>query len=117
MENEELKQALTEIWDSLTDEQKERAQACTSYEELVALASEEKIELPADFLDEVAGGRIFSDSETVGYQVIRDSDGEVLARDIPTLAEARQKAAELGQDGELTSWWGLDGLRKSAKRC
>ncbi len=58
MENKKLKEMLGELWDSLTDEQKEKAKACKTVEELAELASKEKIELPDDMLEAVSGGAI-----------------------------------------------------------
>ena len=48
--------ALKGIWDSLTDEQKEKAKNCKTMDELTALAAKEGIELPDEVLDAVAGG-------------------------------------------------------------
>ena len=47
---------LAGIWDSLTDEQKEKAAACKTMEELAALAGKEGIELPDEALDAISGG-------------------------------------------------------------
>ncbi len=52
----ELDPALTEIWDSLTDEQKEKAKTCKTTDELMLLAGKEGIELPDEVLDQVSGG-------------------------------------------------------------
>ena len=52
----ELNRALKGMWDSLTDEQKEKANACESMDELTALAGREGIELPDEALDAVSGG-------------------------------------------------------------
>ena len=49
-------QALKEIYDSLTDEQKAKAKKCKTTEELLKLAGEEGIELPDEALDAAAGG-------------------------------------------------------------
>ena len=54
--DEKLNAALKGIYDSLTDEQKEKAKACRTMEELTALAAKEGIELPEEALDMVAGG-------------------------------------------------------------
>ena len=54
----ELNPALTEIWDSLTDEQKEKAKTCKTTDELMLLAGKEGIELPDEVLDQVSGGLI-----------------------------------------------------------
>ena len=56
MENEKLNEILAGLWDSLTDEQKEKAKACKNLDELMKLAGEEKIELPDEMLDAVSGG-------------------------------------------------------------
>ena len=56
MENEKLKTLLDELWDSLTDEQKEKAKACKTADEFIKLAGEEAIELPDEMLEAVAGG-------------------------------------------------------------
>ena len=58
MENEKLNEMLAGVWDSLTDEQKEKAKECKTPDELVKLAAEEGIELPDEALDEVAAGRL-----------------------------------------------------------
>ena len=52
----ELNKVLAEIWDSLTDEQKEKAKQCGSIDELTALAGEMGFELPDEMLEAVAGG-------------------------------------------------------------
>ncbi len=52
----ELEEALKGIWDSLTDEQKEKAKACRTMDELIELAGREGMELPDELLDAVAGG-------------------------------------------------------------
>ena len=52
----ELNKALEGLWDSLTDEQKEKAKACKSMDELTALAGQMGVELPDELLDSVAGG-------------------------------------------------------------
>ena len=51
-----LNAALKGIYDSLTDEQKAKAKACKTMEELTALAAKEGIELPDELLEGVAGG-------------------------------------------------------------
>lgn len=51
-----LAEVLKGIWDALTDEQKEKAKACKTMDELMMLAGKEGIELPNEALDKVAGG-------------------------------------------------------------
>ena len=45
-------------YENLSPEQRERARACESPEELAALAEEEGLELSDEMLDAVAGGSI-----------------------------------------------------------
>ena len=47
-----------ELLDTLTDEQKEKAAACKTPEELIALLSELGAALPDEAMDAVAGGWI-----------------------------------------------------------
>ncbi len=54
----ELNEALKGMWNSLTDEQKEKAKNCKSMDELTALAGRMGIELPDELLESVAGGLI-----------------------------------------------------------
>ena len=54
--DEKLNAALKGIYDSLTDEQKAKAKACKTMEELTALAAKEGVELPDEALNMVAGG-------------------------------------------------------------
>ncbi len=54
--DEKMDAALKGIWDSLTDEQKEKAKQCKTMDELTALAGKEGVELPDEVLDQVAGG-------------------------------------------------------------
>lgn len=54
--DEKLNAALKGIYDNLTDEQKAKAKACKTMDELTALAAKEGIELPDEALDQVAGG-------------------------------------------------------------
>lgn len=51
-----LQETLKGIWDSLTDEQREKAKACKTPDELMALAGREGMELPDEALDMVSGG-------------------------------------------------------------
>ena len=60
--DDKLNAALKGIWESLTDEQKEKAKTCKSWDELTALAGKEGIELPDEVLDAVAGGILYARS-------------------------------------------------------
>ena len=54
--SENLNNTLKGIYGSLTDEQKEKAKACKTADELMALAGDWGVELPDEVLDAVAGG-------------------------------------------------------------
>ena len=56
MEEKDLNDLLQGIFDSLTDEQKEKAKACETVEELMDLAGKEGFELPDEALEEISGG-------------------------------------------------------------
>ena len=47
------------IYEKLNDEQKEKAKACETMEELMELVGEWGIELPDDLADSVAGGQVW----------------------------------------------------------
>ena len=67
MDNEKLNELLVNVWDSLTDEQKAKAKACKTSDELLKLAGEEGIELPDEVLDAVAGGALVKITDKYGY--------------------------------------------------
>lgn len=56
MENKELNEALERVIASLTEEQKEKAKACETLDQLTALLGELGVELPDELLDDVGGG-------------------------------------------------------------
>ena len=53
-----VKEGLQKLWDSFTDEQKEKAKECESVDELLALAGKLGVELPDELLESVSGGCI-----------------------------------------------------------
>ena len=67
MDNEKLNELLVIVWDSLTDEQKAKANACKTPDELIKLAAEEGIELPDELLDAAAGGALVKITDKYGY--------------------------------------------------
>ena len=124
MENEKTVELLKGIWENLTDEQKEKAKACKTADELIKLAGEEGIELPDEALETVAGGYLFQEHGSKGIEIIRDSDGEYLSSvDTSNLApgdimgEAKRQAEQMGQSSEwLYGWDALNNLRASANK-
>ena len=94
MENEKLSKALSDIWDSLTDEQKEKAKECKTADELIALAGKEGIELPDEALESVAGGYV--GYRNGSWEVIKDETWETIEKGYATMEEAQARAAELG---------------------
>ena len=73
--DEKMNAAIKGIYDSLTDEQKAKAKACKTMDELTLLASKEGIELPDELLDAVAGGYIIYESGTHMWTALSD-DGQ-----------------------------------------
>ena len=65
MEDKKLEETLKGIYNSLTDEQKEKVKACKSSEEIMELVSKEGIELPEELMDKVAGGKLSSVFESI----------------------------------------------------
>ena len=63
--DDKLNETLKEIYDSLTEEQKEKAKACKTMDDFLKFAGEEGIELTDETLDSVAGGVVPIDPETV----------------------------------------------------
>ena len=111
MDEKKLNELFGGIWETLTEEQKEKAKACKTVDELVNLAGEEGIELPDEIMDAVAGGYIFKAREVEnGYEVINDTTGDVMASGL-TRAEARSKAEELGQTPAAIDWSTLKDIR------
>ncbi len=110
-----LSEALYSVWDSLTDEQKEKAKACKTVGNLTELAAKEGIELPDELLDAVAGGYIFWEAQSGNWEVIRDRDGEVLGRyhGYGSEGAAREDARSRGQQDTVISWADLKRLRSS----
>ena len=68
MDENKMKAALKGIYDNLTDEQKAKAKACKSEQELLDFAGEEGIELPDDLAESVSGGFNWADGVTYGIQ-------------------------------------------------
>ena len=64
--NKEINEALKKILDSLSDEQKEKAKACRTAEELLKLAQDAGIALPDELLEAAAGGIILP----LGYEEV-----------------------------------------------
>jgi len=82
MENENLEKVIKNIYDSLTDEQKEKAKACNTVDDFTKFAAQEGIELPDELLESVSGGAeiaqtIYSmekkEPKTTPYQVTKKS--------------------------------------------
>ena len=57
-----LNETLKGIYETLTDEQKEKAKKCKTTDELMAFVAKEGFELPDEVLDTVAGGEPLFDA-------------------------------------------------------
>ena len=104
MEKEELEALVNGILESLTPEQREKLKGCTSLEEVLGLASEEGVELPAELLEAVAGGRITYIGDK-NWGVVNDRNDlviEVLYGDGPDETDdIKALATELGRSTEF----------------
>ena len=76
MANEKLTELYKGVLDSLTDEQREKALACNTPDEFIALASKEGFELPDEVIETVSAGYIFKNGSGQ-YEVIDDTTGDV----------------------------------------
>ena len=56
MENEKLIETLGKVYESLTDEQKEKAKDCKDVNEVISALGEMGVALPDELLEAVAGG-------------------------------------------------------------
>ncbi|MBE7008752.1 MAG: hypothetical protein E7422_06410 [Ruminococcaceae bacterium] len=90
-----LEEALKGIWDSLTDEQKEKAKACKTLDELAALAGKEGVELPDELLDAVAGGYVVYDRGLEMWVAYSD-DG--MRRKISDYSGSKEEAERLARE-------------------
>ena len=75
--DDKMKEKLKTIFDSLNDEQLERAKECKSIDELLAVVGEEGMELPDEIVDAVAGGYIYKAYPDC-WKVINDYCGSVI---------------------------------------
>ena len=83
MKDKEMNKLLRGVFDSLTDGQKEKAQACKTPEELMALMGETGAELPDELLDEVAGGGF--------WQTLCDWVADLAVDESPSPASPQQR--------------------------
>ena len=102
MDEKKLQEALKGIWNSLNDEQKEKAKACKSMDELTTLAGKESIELPDELLDAVAGGFIYRDSSDGRWYVV-DSNGKGYGGAYFDKSDAEHAAMRYGQSTDQVS--------------
>ncbi len=94
----ELNEALKGLWDSLTDEQKEKAKACRSMDELAALAGQMGVELPDELLESVAGGVVVERGDgKSGYAVYKNERGHLIGRKRARGFDKKEEAVEFAQ--------------------
>ncbi len=118
-----LTEMLKGVWNSLTEEQKAKAEGCKTPEELMKFAGEECIELPDEILDAVSGGYLTCVFQKVGndterrwwWQVIDDKTGEVIETYSPdfTREEMDKFAEQHGQSTEMIPDSCVEQLRKT----
>ena len=120
-----LEEALRGVYGSLTDEQKAKAKACKSAEEVMQLVADEGIELPDEVLEAVSGGYLFrthrgktaTGDPNDTFDVINDKTGEVMEGGILGRGNAEARARALGQSADTVEWTYVDHLRTDAARC
>lgn len=100
------------MWESLTDDQKEKVKGCKNVEELLACISEEQIELPSEALESVAGGYIYlaNQRDPLSFEVLNDKTGDVMSKG-HSYDSAVEKAIELGQSAQSLTWDEVKELR------
>ena len=76
MENKNLRDQMSELLNGLTEEQKEKAKACKTPEELMVFWGKLGVALPDELLDAVAGGTLFEWLLLEQGIDIRDSTGQ-----------------------------------------
>ena len=54
--DEKMNEIMKAIFDDITDEQKEKAKACKTMDELMTLAGEWGVEIPDEMLEAISGG-------------------------------------------------------------
>ena len=109
MEDKKTAELLKGIWDSLTEEQKEKAKACKTADELVKLAASEGIELPDELLDAVAGGVVVEIKGTGTWSAF-DNKGDYIGN-AGSLNGAKELARSRGADTSLVDKAQLDRIR------
>lgn len=124
-EDSKFNEALRSVYNSLTDEQKAKAKACKSDEEIMQLAAAEGIELPDEILQSVSGGYVYRTEMGPRapyrandiYDVINDKTGAAMETGIVGQANAQARAAALGQKTLEIEWTYVNALRTEAARC
>ena len=98
MEKEKLDELQGGIYESLTEEQKEKVKACQTPEELIALAGEEGIELPDEALDAVTGGYVCLWRGI--WRVVDDKTDQFIGGGYDTRQDAKAAARRAGVSDE-----------------
>ena len=117
MKNDKIEETLKSIWDSLTDEQKQKAKECKNGEELIALAGEANIELPDEVMDAVAGGYIYfhkDNAPNIAWEIIDDTTGKTV--NLRSNAyDAAGAAQAMGLSTEEIKWDRVQKIRQDYK--
>ena len=96
-----VEEALRSVWESLTEEQKEKTRACNTSEELTELAAKEGVELPDEVLSAVSGGYLYLYNHL--WYVIDDNTGYAVGYGSESGTHAAAKAQRLGFSTEEIS--------------
>ena len=77
MDDQKMKEAMKNIIDKLSAEQREKAMACENLDEFMKLAGEWGLELPDEIVEAVSGGYIYKVYPDM-WKVINDYCGSVM---------------------------------------
>lgn len=109
--DDKLASLLSTLYDSLTDEQKERVTSCKTLGELSTSLSDEAVTLSDEALEGVSSGYLYYDAPTRMWRIIDDTTGLTKSREAE-LFEAKDVAQSLGFSDVQISWEQLNRLRK-----
>ncbi len=114
MEENKTAEILRGVWESLTEEQKEKAKQCKTLDEIAKLAASEGIELPDEVLDAAAGGVVVEIKGTGTWSSF-NSKGDYIDN-FGSLEAAKKSARDAGASDDVVTKQRLDQIRYEAER-
>ncbi len=110
--------SLNELWDSLSEEQKEQAFKAKSLDELFKIAGKAGCAIPDDLLDTVSGGFLLFDESKNVWRIVNDITGEIFLNEGEwnNPLDALNRAWELNQSGKQISYAELVRIQEEYKK-